>query len=738
MRKFRAIGVAALLVLVGSFVYAYTSTTFLNLYKPAEGDIGWATLVNNNFDIIDTAVGTEHNVNGTHKADVIGASQLQATAVTAGDYTNANITVDADGRLTAATNGDSVTPGGSDTQMQFNDGGSFAGANITYTKATGNLEHKEDYAGLLLSDLENTSSASAVVVGALRTVTNDSGYWGGIGLTNSGSTIASGSLINTYQNYSQGYGDWLFTNDGDVNFRWFSDPTDSHNFSGLTNEIMRLTADGELGLGTTNPTNLLQVDGEASYEDASDMGTDAADFATKKYVDDNSSSLPSATTGQTLYASATDTWSATSTLFNDTTNSVIKNANVAVTDAGSGTAWDISAKVDAHYKCNDQLATSVILDSSGSTNATLLGDTTADASTTGIVNQGFILDGSTNAVATTQALSVGTDMEWEFWIALGSAVTGDVIFGSQSASSKGRFYVGYNNSGVLTIGLADGNNNDRNGTGNYTSTTAGTGWHQYIVKWVASTSTMSILVDGVVQDTYLKTGTVNTLPIYFGGINYDSGLAAPVAGKIDNIRRLTSYLTTQEISDIYNSGNSTEDNSASAGFLPLTNYIAATDGSTDIHAEHATPAGHGFITDGLVEAQGNVYSGATVIGTDLAIDTDLLATDSTAGRVGIGTATPNATLQVDGSVGYAYRATSTTTTLDDTDYLLECTANSFTVNLPTAVGLDGVVYIVKNSGAGIITIDANSTQTIDGDLTYNLEQYDKVMIMSNGANWIII
>lgn len=107
-----------------------------------------------------------------------------------------------------------------------------------------------------------------------------------------------------------------------------------------------------------------------------------------------------------------------------------------------------------------------------------------------------------------------------------------------------------------------------------------------------------------------------------------------------------------------------------------------------------------------------------------------------------GSSSPTSTVHVGGSFAQAYVAKTANYTLTATDYLVDCTANSFNITLPTAVGITGRVYEIINSGAGTITILTTSSQTFTNvtatpaSLSLATTAAKSIKVMSNGANWI--
>lgn len=92
------------------------------------------------------------------------------------------------------------------------------------------------------------------------------------------------------------------------------------------------------------------------------------------------------------------------------------------------------------------------------------------------------------------------------------------------------------------------------------------------------------------------------------------------------------------------------------------------------------------------------------------------------------------------SVGtqYVYSAKTADYTITSTDDIIDCTTGSFTVTLPTAVGISGRAYTIRNSGAGTITLATTSSQTIDGSAPSTLSASSKITVASTGTNWITI
>jgi hypothetical protein len=116
------------------------------------------------------------------------------------------------------------------------------------------------------------------------------------------------------------------------------------------------------------------------------------------------------------------------------------------------------------------------------------------------------------------------------------------------------------------------------------------------------------------------------------------------------------------------------------------------------------------------------------------------------GDVAINTTTANSKLHVAGSLRLPLVTKSATYTLDATDYTVgfDCTGANRTANLPDATTCSGRIYVIYQFGGGStygVTIDGNSSQTINGSATYVLQgycDYSSVMIQSDGSNWVVI
>ena len=124
-------------------------------------------------------------------------------------------------------------------------------------------------------------------------------------------------------------------------------------------------------------------------------------------------------------------------------------------------------------------------------------------------------------------------------------------------------------------------------------------------------------------------------------------------------------------------------------------------------------------------------------------DVNLFYTDAGNDRVGIKTASPIATFDVNGGVAMATAAKTTTYTATIDDYAIYCDASggAFTVTLPAVANATGLVLHTKktDSSANAVTIDGSGSETIDGATTRVISaQYDSIMIQCDGTEWWII
>lgn len=161
------------------------------------------------------------------------------------------------------------------------------------------------------------------------------------------------------------------------------------------------------------------------------------------------------------------------------------------------------------------------------------------------------------------------------------------------------------------------------------------------------------------------------------------------------------------------------------------------DGSVDVAADKTLTVSNSLTLAGTDDKVLTVSNSLTLAGTDSTTMT-FPSTSATIARTDASNSFTGNQNFTDG-ITLAYAGKTATYGISATDYFIDCTANTFTVTLPTAASVAGKVYTIKNSGTGVITVATTSAQTIDGAASFILNvQYQSLSVISDGSNWKVM
>lgn len=114
--------------------------------------------------------------------------------------------------------------------------------------------------------------------------------------------------------------------------------------------------------------------------------------------------------------------------------------------------------------------------------------------------------------------------------------------------------------------------------------------------------------------------------------------------------------------------------------------------------------------------------------------------DYLSGMLGTDGATATALATLGAAIsGYVAKTTTYAVVVGDKGKLIDCTTGTWTLSLlAAATAGDGFTVSVRNGGSGVITVDPNLSETIDGGATLAINSGESAVLYCNGTLWVTV
>ena len=244
---------------------------------------------------------------------------------------------------------------------------------------------------------------------------------------------------------------------------------------------------------------------------------------------------------------------------------------------GSGTETEdgnLGTNLLLHYKMNDDLATTNVIDSLGDNNGTSIRNT--NLMTTSKIGKALNFNGTSDFVLTPPITLVGatTPLSYALWVYFNAANGYDRPFNSISPTYGNHMFIIGNDAAAANKLYAYTENNGITAGGQaFALATTNTGqWYHVVGVQDPDNTEVRLYINGTYQSTTTNIADGANVNAGFAlGGSYNGGAPGTfINGHLDDVRIYSRVLTENEITSLYNSGSGTESEDGSLG----TNLVA--------------------------------------------------------------------------------------------------------------------------------------------------------------------